>query len=95
MRIFGYVVGFQWDDGNRDKILGKHGLELNECEEVFQDVERQFFPDVRHSAKEERYVVVGKTRSGKILFVAFTVRGSLFRVISARPINRREIKLYE
>jgi uncharacterized DUF497 family protein len=95
MRILADVVGFEWDDGNRSKILKKHGLKPDECEEIFRDANRQFFPDIGHSAKEERYVVVGQTQNGKILFIAFTIRNNNFRIISARPINRKEIRLYE
>lgn len=95
MRVFADVVGFEWDDNNRDKILKKHGIMAGECEEVFQDDERRFFPDIEHSTKEERYVIIGQTRKGKILFIAFTIRNNNFRIISARSINRRERKLYE
>jgi len=95
MRIFSDVVGFEWDDDNRGKIFKKHGLQQAECEEIFQDDGRQFFPDIRHSAHEERYVIIGKTLNEKMLFVAFTVRANRFRIISARSINKKELKLYE
>lgn len=95
MRIFADVVGFEWDDGNRDKNLTKHGVSHEECEQVFEDSHRQLYPDVHHSRHEERFVIVGATKGRKVLRVAFTVRGNRFRVISARPINRKERKLYD
>jgi len=94
MRVFVGVVGFEWDDGNRDKNLIKHSVTSGECEEVFQDANRQFYPDVRHSGAEERYVVVGATKDGRILRIAFTTRRDHIRIISARPINKKERKLY-
>lgn len=96
MRLFVDIEAFEWDESNKDKILKKHGLRPEECEEVFQDEKRQFFPDIKHSENEVRYVVIGKTQQEKLLFVAFTVRASHFRIISARPVNnKRERKLYE
>ena len=94
MGIFADVIGFEWDDGNRDKNLIKHGVSNEECEQVFEDVRRQFYPDIQHSRHEERFVIVGATKSGKLLRIAFTSRSDLIRVISARPINRKEKKLY-
>ena len=94
MRIFDDAVGFEWDDGNRDKNLKKHEVSNEECEQAFEDVRRQFYPDVQHSRHEERFVTVGATKNGKLLRIAFTVRGNLIRVISARSINRKEKRLY-
>jgi hypothetical protein len=52
-------------------------------------------PDERHSAAEPRYYALGRTNGGRFLFVVFTLRGSLIRVISARAMSRRERKEYE
>ncbi|MBP6803609.1 MAG: BrnT family toxin [Chloroflexi bacterium] len=38
---------------------------------------------------------VGKTRSGRLLFVAFTIRGDNIRVISACDDHKKEQQLYE
>ena len=95
MRIFAGVVGFEWDGGNKDKNLKKHGVSSDECEDVFQDAKRQFYPDIEHSTTEKRHVVVGATKGGKILRIAFTIRNERVRVISSRAINRKERKLYD
>ncbi len=95
MRILAGIVGFDWNDGNRDKNLAKHGLTDTECEEIFQDEHRQIYPDLRHSGDEERDIAVGKTKLGILLMVVFTIRSGGIRIISARPINRKERKLYE
>jgi hypothetical protein len=39
--------------------------------------------------------LLGKTDSGRRLFVVFTIRGELVRVISARDMNRNELRSYE
>ena len=95
MRVISGVVGFEWDDGNRDKNLKKHGITNAQCEEVFEDEKRVISSDIRHSEMERRYLVIGKTRNGKLLRIAFTLREDRIRVISARPTNRKEKPLYE
>jgi uncharacterized DUF497 family protein len=37
---------------------------------------------------------LGCTSRGRLLFVAYTVRRKLIRVISARDMNRREVEEY-
>ena len=49
--------------------------------------------DVRHSDRERRYYVLGRTDAERPLFVVFTLRGTLIRVISARDMNRNERKV--
>ncbi|MDQ3697199.1 MAG: BrnT family toxin [Gemmatimonadota bacterium] len=44
--------------------------------------------------REARYAAVGQTAAGRRLFLVFTLRGSLIRVISARPMSRREREVY-
>ena len=41
-----------------------------------------------------RYFALGWTDTGRELMVAFTLRSSLLRVISARPMSRRERRVY-
>jgi uncharacterized DUF497 family protein len=51
--------------------------------------------DRKHSEQEARYLALGQTDSGRLLFISFTVRRSLIRVISARDMTRREVRTYE
>mgnify|MGYP001557832310 CR=1 FL=1 len=89
------IYGFDWDAGNRGKSLKKHGITDDESEEVFFDQKKRIFKDTVHSETEERFILVGMSRSGKRLFIAFTFRKSVIRVISSRPLNKKEQKLYE
>jgi len=52
-------------------------------------------PGEKHSSKEPRFYMLGHTDKGRRLFVVFTIRGGLIRVVSARDMNRRERRLYE
>jgi uncharacterized DUF497 family protein len=92
---FSRYKGFQWDKGNIDKSYKKHKISPNESEEVFLDENLKVIKDFKHSQKEERFIALGKTFSGKKLFVVFTVRGDKIRIISARPMNKKERKYYE
>src|SRR3990170_4900019 len=90
------VIGFEWDKGNIEKSLKQHNVTDKEAEEVFFDQNKQEYPDPTHSEKEIRKIVVGKTKKGRILFVAYTVRKKKVRIISARDLNKkREADLYE
>jgi uncharacterized DUF497 family protein len=66
-----------------------------ECEEVFFDYQKIMFKDRIHSENENRYTLLGKTKNNRILFIVFTLREKNIRIISARDINKKEIKLYE
>lgn len=50
--------------------------------------------DVRHSKSEKRYYALGQTAARRRLFVVFTIRRKLIRVISARDMNRNEAETY-
>ena len=51
--------------------------------------------DVFHSGYETRFYTLGKSDSGKHLFIVFTVRSNLIRIISARDMNRKERDAYK
>ncbi len=95
MKIRGKIVGFEWDKGNLDKSYKKHGIEPKQTEEVFIDSESIVLPDVRHSQKEDRFIIIGRTLEKKHLFIIFTFRGSNVRVISARRMHKKEVERYE
>lgn len=86
---------FQWDKGNVGKNLVKHGISNQEIEEAFFDVNKVIYQDVFHSAEEERYILLGKLKLERLIYIVFTVRNSAVRVISARDLNRKEHKFYE
>lgn len=94
-RIIKKVVGFEWDNGNKEKNFLKHKIRDEECEEIFFDQNKKILKDVIHSGKEERYILIGKTKKRKLIFLVFTIRKDKIRVISARDLNKKERKLYE
>jgi uncharacterized DUF497 family protein len=90
-------AGFDWDIGNRKKCAG-HGVALDEIEAIFAG-EPMVAPDVAHSHRESRYLAIGRSASGRAVFVAFTLRqrqGATFvRRISARYTHKKEIDAHE
>ncbi len=66
-----------------------------EAEDVFFHEPLVVLSDVRHSKSEKRYYALGQTGDRRQLFVVFTVRRKLIRVISARDMNRNETETYE
>lgn len=89
------LKGFEWDAGNKDKNEAKHGVTNIECEEVFFNRPLLLSEDERHSGREKRYAALGVTHGKRLLSAVFTIRGGKIRVISARPMSRRERETYE
>lgn len=88
-------LDFQWDEGNWDKNWFKHQVSTNECEEVFFDEKKYIIKDRMHSGSEKRWTVFGKTKSYRTLFIVFTVRSKMVRIISARDADKKEKAFYE
>ena len=88
-------TGFEWDEGNLLKNWEKHGVSAPECEQVFFNKPLITGRDKKHSQQETRFFALGQTDTERLLFVVFTIRDGLIRVISARNMNRKERRVYE
>jgi len=86
---------FEWDKGNSQKNWLKHGVRNSDAEEAFFDRQKRIAKDVFHSGKENRYILLGKTKKEIVLFIVFTIRKKTVRIISARKTNKQEARLYE
>jgi uncharacterized protein len=91
------IVGFDRDDGNSRKSEDKHKVSQAEAEQVFFNSPLLLLPDPRHSLEEARMHALGMTDAGRFLLVTFTLRrnGTMIRIISARPMNRKEQDMLE
>ena len=87
--------GFQWVEGNLDKNWYLHQVANGECEEIFFNLPLIIASDSKHSQQEQRYYALGRTDTNRWLFIAFTTRDDLIRVISARDMNERETRIYD
>jgi uncharacterized protein len=94
MNNFEEIDGFDWDGGNIEKSLIKHGISCQEAEEIYLDISAIHLEDKKHSIKEKRFAIIGKNFSGKILIAVFTFRKNKIRIISVRDVNKKEKDLY-
>ena len=86
---------FQWDNGNERKSSDKHNVSKEETEQVFFNQPLLLLEDKAHSQKEIRFHALGKTDNNRKLHITFTIRINKIRVISARPMHKKERKSYE
>lgn len=90
------IAEFDWDEGNARKNE-KHGVSMAEAEQVFFNEPLLLIADMKHSQKESRFHVLGKTDEERMLHITFTLRnaGERIRVISARDMHKKERTIYE
>jgi uncharacterized DUF497 family protein len=89
------LKNFDWDDGNRHKIL-KHGLSCKEVESLFRQDHYIFAGEIIEPAHTEwRGLILGQGDSGRAVALIFTRRGEKLRPISCRPMREGERRLYE
>ena len=74
---------FEWDDSKDAINIAKHGLSFYEAQTAFLDKKRIIFPDMKHSSEEKRYFCIGKTVTGGVATIRFTVRNDSIRIIGA------------
>ncbi|MEA2082868.1 MAG: BrnT family toxin [Thermodesulfobacteriota bacterium] len=86
---------FQWDHGNERKSSEKHNVSQAEAEQVFFNQPLLLLKDKAHSQKEIRCHALGRTDNNRKLHITFTIRKNQIRVISARPMHKKERKSYE
>lgn len=87
---------FDWDSGNSNKSQLKHGVDIEQIESCFLDDKIMVLGlQVEPKQTEERYGIIAKDASGKILFVCFTIRTGKIRPISGRLANKKEREIYE
>lgn len=95
IKILPEPISFEWDKGNIDKNLKKHGVANQEAEEVFSNEPLIIAEDIKHSKKEIRFHALGKTNRKRHLFISFMIRSIKVRIISVRDMNKKEEVIYE
>ena len=83
---------FEWDEKKAALNWKKHGVKFETAALVFNDENRMEFYDSAHSMLEDRYHTIGKV--DEILFVVYTERKSLTRIITARIATPKERRMY-
>ena len=85
---------FEWDDRKAAQNIAKHGIPFEYAVRVFLDPHRLDSEDSRRDYSEERRLTLGKIEE-RLFVVAYTPRGKLIRLISARKANEREQRQYD
>ncbi len=83
---------FEYDPQKSISNKEKHGIDFDEAQEIWKDVDRLEIP--AKTVDEPRWLVIGKIR-GKAWSAAITYRGENIRIISVRRSRDEEIDLYE
>jgi len=86
---------FGWDPRKAAVNLAKHKASFEEAVTTFGDPLGQITDDPRHSADEDRFVLLGQSDRRRLLVIMFTERGEAIRLISARRATPRERRMYE
>jgi uncharacterized DUF497 family protein len=84
---------FEWDDVKAVSNLADHKVSFELARRAFADVFAVEREDATEDYGEYRYNLLGVVE-GRILFVAYTMRGDRIRIISAREAEPYERRLY-
>jgi hypothetical protein len=85
---------FEWDERKASRNITKHAVPFDYAVRVFLDPHRLDNEDIRRDYSEERRLTLGKIE-GRLFAVAYTTRGKVIRLISARKANEREQRKYD
>jgi hypothetical protein len=84
---------FEWDAAKAARNEADHGVTFDVATLVFADPFALEWRDDREDYGEDRYVVLGMV-DGRVLYVAYTMRGDAIRIISARGAEPNERRRY-
>ena len=84
---------FEWDEAKARTNFAKHGVSFEGACRVFLDANRMETEDDRMDYGETRYYTLGEVE-GVVLYVVYTWRRRLRRLISARKATGRERRKY-
>ena len=84
---------FEWNARKAELNVKKHGVTFDEAIAAFDDENAVEFLDEGNSIGEVRFRLIGASPS-RLLFVSFTERADVTRIISARAAETIEIEIY-
>lgn len=87
-------MSYEWHPLKAASNLKDHGVSFEEAATVFDDSLAITTPDFAHSTEEQRFICFGSSDQGRLLAVAFTERGDIIRIITAREMTPKERRFY-
>jgi uncharacterized protein len=88
-------MNYEWDENKAALNVVKHGVAFDEAITVFDDPLYVDFYDPDHSYEEHRFILLGQSINGRLLFVSYMERNDTIRIINAREATPSERKAYE
>jgi uncharacterized DUF497 family protein len=88
-------MAYEWDDNKAASNLSKHGVSFEEAKTVFDDPLYVDFYDPDHSLGEHRFILLGQSAQGRLLFLSYMEGNGSIRLISAREATPSERRAYE
>ena len=90
------MLRFEWDDRKSRANKRKHGISFEEAQTVFFDEQALEFRDPDHSRAEDRFIMLGRSITARVLVVCHCFRQSesVIRIISARKATPKERVVY-
>lgn len=84
------ISEFEWDDGNVLHLALRHGIGVEEAEEVFA-----VSPLFRRT-KQRHYAAFGRSRSGRLLVIIFERKAKgVVRIITGWDMDAAERRYYQ
>lgn len=87
------ALDFEWDDAKAATNERKHSVTFRFATAVFLDPEVVIEDTTRDEDGEQRRKAIGRVGE-KLYAVIFTVKGDVYRLISARRTNPKEDRIY-
>ena len=85
---------FEWLDHKAAENLAKHKVSFEVARRAFKDpMALHWWDDTEKYDGEDRYAMLGIVE-GRLLFVAYTIRGERYHLISARKPEPFERRMY-
>jgi uncharacterized DUF497 family protein len=87
---------FQWDKKKDLTNFKKHGVHFSEASTVFYDEYSREYFDPDHSDNEDRFLMLGMSRTLHVLIVSYCYREAdkIIRIISSRKADNNETRHY-
>jgi uncharacterized DUF497 family protein len=86
-------IRFEWDNRKNERCARERGFGFADILPAFLDPRRRVERDDRRDYGEERFKLYGRV-AGRLFVIAYTRRGTVTRIISARKANARERDRY-
>ena len=86
---------FEWDENKNQRNFKLHNIKFETAAKVFNDPFRIERFDALHSDDEDRYITIGEINgTAFVVFVSYTDRENVVRLISARKATSSERREY-